>query len=351
MRKILFLTMLLLGLAACSSLPIPGQVSPTPEAAATATMEPTATPLPTPTATSLPPLLVLLLPTEADAELADELQAYFSQAAQQAGLRWQVRQSIDVQEVRDEVDYLVAVPPAEGVAQLVAAAPETRFLAVGIPGLEPSPNLLAVGTEADRPDQKGFIAGYVAAMLTDYWRVGVISVEDTEAGQAARIGFQNGVYYFCGLCRSGVPPFYDYPLFIGLPAGASDQEWRQVGSFLLDRLVETVYVAPGAGGDDLILYLAGAGVRVIGSSPPPSGVAEQWVASVRQPDLANLYLEYWPRLLAGEGGQNHPLPIVLADTNETNLSVGKEQAAGEILSEMLAGFIDPGATPIAPIQE
>jgi hypothetical protein len=295
--------------------------------------------------------LILLAPENSDPELSSDLQGFFSGAAQNEGLRYQVRQTIDPQEVRDQVRYLIAMPGTADVNTLVAAAPNTLFLAVGIRDLETADNLLAIGSEGERPDQNGFMGGYIAAMLTQYWRVGVISIEDTPEGQAARQGFTNGVTYFCGLCRSGVPPFYEYPLFIGLPEGSSDDEWRQVASFLVNRLVETIFVAPGAGGDDLLRYLASSGVKVIGSTAPPEGVADQWITSIRRPDINGLYAQLWPRLLAGDTGEILPLPIILADSNEANFGLGKQMEANLVLEQVLDDFIDPGATPIAPAED
>lgn len=349
-HPIILLILLVLALSGCDSLPLPERVSPTPELSATPTETPIPTPLPTPTPTPtpLPPLLVLLVPPEADPELASALQSSFAELSQQAGLRWQIRQTISAAETTSDVAYLIALPPAEGLNELVAAAPNTRFLAAGIPGLEPAPNLLAIGSEEETPDQNGFLAGYIAAMITRYWRAGVIGVEDTPEGQAARISFQNGVRYFCGLCRSGVPPFYEYPISVRLPAGSSEAEWRALADFLIDRVVETVYVAPGAGGDDLLRYLTQAGVNVIGGVRPPDDIRDRWVVSIRNPDLDGIYLEYWPLLLEGETGQALPLRVSLADINPELFSPGKQRMAEELLTDLEAGYIDTGVTPEAP---
>jgi hypothetical protein len=115
----------------------------------------------------------------------------------------------------DGLQLIVALPPDPGLAALIAAAPETQFLAVNIPGLEPAPNLSQIQAQGVRPDQSAFLAGYLAAAITQDWRAGVISL----AGDAtARLGFTNGVYYFCGLCRPAYPPFPNpgYPLSVEL---------------------------------------------------------------------------------------------------------------------------------------
>src|SRR4030065_2030501 len=110
-----------------------------------------------------------------------------------------------------ELRLVLAVPPDPGLAELAASAPATQFLALGIPGLKAAPNLTLIGVEGGRPDQHGFIAGVIAAMLSADWRVGAISLADSAEGRSARSGFLNGVEYFCGLFCPPPPPPSQYP--------------------------------------------------------------------------------------------------------------------------------------------
>ncbi len=344
-RRKLLASMLLIALSlallGCNSLPLPLPDSSTPTATITQTITPTLEPTATLTPTPLPPLLLLLLPPEADPALGDYLQTTFAEKAAENGLRWQVRPFITAEEAARDVKYIIAVPPAQGLAELVAGAPDTRFLAVNVPGLEPAPNLIAIGGGTETADQQGFIAGYIAAAITDQWRVGVISVEDSETGQAARVGFQTGVPYFCGLCNPEYAPFYEYPLYIGMTAGAADADWRVAGDYLIDRHVDTVYVEPGAGGEDLLRYLATANINIIGGVIPPEDVRDRWVVSIR-PEILQNYLEYWPVLVGDEPGFSLPLPILLTDVNPDLLSPGRLRHAEQIFAEVQAGYIFTG---------
>lgn len=338
----LFVFALFLTLTACNSLPLPIPTQSTPTSAPTHTPSATPTPLATPTLTPLPPLLVLLAPPNADPSLAEALGAEIAQRSAESGLRWQVRPSLNLQETADQVSYVVALPPVDGLSELVESAPQTRFLAVGITGLEPAENLISIGGEGPSPARQGFLGGYIAAMITEQWRVGTISVEDSQDGQDGRVGFQNGVKFFCGLCRPASPPFYEYPLFVGLPAGASEAEWRALGDFMVDRAVRTAYIQPQADGEDLLRYLAQNGVNILGGVPRPDGIQDHWVASLRT-DIKAAYLDYLPRLLAGQTGISEPLLLSITDVNPDLLSPGKQRFAEEILKELQAGFIDPGS--------
>lgn len=350
-KSLLFLLLAIFSLlivAGCGgALPLPAGDEPTATVAPTET--PTLTPEPTPTLTPtpLPPLLVILISPDTDPELANYLQTTFGELAREAGLRMQVREGISAGEVASDVAYLIAAPPANGLSTLVASAPDTRFLAIDIPGLTPAPNLISIGGGGTSLDQQGFIAGYTAAILTDQWRVGVISVEDTDTGQTARIGFQTGVPYFCGLCNPENPPFYDYPLFIGLPAGSTDVEWRALADFMVQRFVQTVYVVPGAGGDDLLRYLADNGVNIIGSTQPPDAIRSRWIMSIR-PEIRENYTRYWPDLIGEQPGFSLPIPILLTDINPELMSTGRQAHIEQVFEEVQAGYIYTGVDDITP---
>ncbi len=158
---------------------------------------------------------------------------------------------------------MVALPPDPGIANLAAANPQAQFLAVGIPGVTVTSNLSQIGSDGERPDQQGFLAGYLAAVITPDWRVGVISQSDSPAGKAAQNGFTNGVIFYCGLCRPSYPPFIQYPILVDLAAGTDPQ--AAVDS-LVSNAVKTVYVSPAVE-DPGAAGCPGAG-RVADHRPP-----------------------------------------------------------------------------------
>lgn len=301
----------------------------------------TSTPLPTATSTPAPPLAVLLAAPEADQSLASALQTALYEQITSAGMRWQVRRRLEDQDLRAELRLVIALPPDPGLARLVSAAPQTQFLAVGIDGLEPAPNLTVLGAQGERADQQGFIAGVMAAMITTDWRVGVISVSDTAEGRSARAGFLNGVTFFCGLCRQVYPPYYDYPLFVELPRGATTIEWQAAANYMIDHMVETVYVYPQAGDPAMLDLLATSNVNIISSGTPAESLHPHWVASLGTDPIAAIQ-SVLSEVIAGKGGRDFPLPLSLYQVNPDLLSPGKQERIAEILADLLAGYIDTG---------
>jgi hypothetical protein len=336
---ITLLSCLVLLLSACGTL-IPtskSTLSPSPSPSATIAPSPTLTPTPTPQ----PPTAVLLASSGADQAQVSLLQSALNDLVTQAGLRWQVRQQLSPDDLMPGLRLVVVVPPAPALADLVATAPGTQFLALGIPGLESAPNLTTIGANGDRYDQQGFIAGVIAAMLSDDWRVGVISLSDTIEGRAARTGFLNGVIYFCGLCRPAHPPFYEYPLYIELPSTATSTEWQEVANYMVDHFAQTVYVYPGIADEAMLSILATAKVNIISNGDPPPSASSSWVVSLTTDPLA-LIKSQVEGLLNGSisTGQSLAVPIQFTHVNPLIFTPGKQHLAEQVLTDLQSGFID-----------
>jgi hypothetical protein len=333
---------LLLALAACSG-DLPGRPTETP----TATALPAATPTvaPTPTDTPQPPLVVFWVPEGADAQTVNALQDVLAQLTSQASLRFQALNGSLTPDLAQQAKIVVAVSPGAGLETLVSAAGDTQFLVIaGDPSLKSAHNLTLLGGQGDRLDQLGFMAGYLAAVITQDWRVGVISQAGSGPETAAQAGFINGAVFFCGLCRPAYPPFVQYPVYAQLAARSGQAEGQSAVDMLISQGVETVYVTPGATSEALLGYLAEKGIHIIGSSPPPQAVQDDWVASVMT-DWVPAVKGVWPDLLNGKGGQTIGSPIVVADANPSLFSPGRQQLVAETLTELLVGRIDTGVDP------
>jgi hypothetical protein len=243
-----------------------------------------------------------------------------------------------------DVRLVVALTPDPGVASLAAAHPGTQFLALGAPGLEPMENLSVSGAQGERPDRQGFLAGYLAAVITPDWRVGVISRSDTPSGLAAQGGFVNGSIFYCGLCRPAYPPFFQYPVVAGVVGGAGPADQQAAADALISNAVQTAYVAPGAGDESLLGYLAEAGLAIIGSAPPPPQIQSRWVATI-QVDWAAAVRAAWPQLVSGDGGLVLEGVLQFTNRNEDLFSPGRQIYVERMLEDLLDGYIDTGIDP------
>jgi hypothetical protein len=285
----------------------------------------------------------LLTPADSDQQLAAELNPIIGGFIRDQGLRYQVLPGLTGEDyVRDEYRIVVALPPYPDIAELAQNFPDTKFLAVGFNDLEPGNNLSVLKSGGGDFDVQGFIAGYIAAMITTDWRVGALSVQDNDDALAARDGFRVGVKYYCGLCNPKYAPTginYIYPKYIDLPVDATDLQINANVDFLVDRAVNTFYIVPGVGNQKIYRSLVGYQKLIIGSgSDYKEEYQDFWVVSLEY-DLLSVLIEVWPLFLSTEAGFVESPPLLLTDINYDLLSEGKVKLVEKILQEVSSGFI------------
>jgi hypothetical protein len=331
-----------LALPACSSA---SQETPTavpPDE--TLTLVPTATNTPLPTATTPTPLVILYTPPGSDADLSGTLHPTLDELSGKSGMRFEVKTELLESDFGDNLNLVVVIPPDPGVAVLAAAHPDVQFMVVGIPDLPVTDNIYPIAPQGGRPDQQGFLAGYLATTVTKDWRVGVISLADTTSGLAARQGFMNGVVFFCGLCRPVYPPFHQYPIYYELPTGASQEQQQAAADYLTSQAVKTVYVFPDAGGEALLTYLAQAGVNLIGGIDPPPVLKNNWIATIHV-DIPTAVRQAWSDIIDGESKEDLSLQLQISNRNPNLFSPGRQRLVEEILLDLVSGYINTGVDP------
>jgi hypothetical protein len=188
----------------------------------------------------------------------------------------------------------------------------------------------------------GFLGGYLATAITAHWRVGILSVSDSRGGQAALQGFNNGVVYYCGLCRPAYPPYVQYPVAAEVPANAELAELQAAVDNLAAQFVNTVFVMGDLMSPELATYLASKDIHVISDALPPAAGDPNWVATVNTGDSMLLIRQFWPTLMAGTGGELAETALGLEAVNPTWLSPGRQQYVEEVMNKINEGIIDTG---------
>ncbi len=304
------------------------------------TVVPTHTPLPTATIIPTPstPLAILVLPTDMDQVNSDLYQKTVYDLAQQSGFRFQVRNTLTPTDLADPtLKVVIVLPPDPGVATLAPTAPGVQFLAVNIPNLVAGGNLsvLAGDTQVELP---AFLAGYVAAMITDEYHIGMVIPQGDVDAQRAFNAFNNGMVYYCGLCRTFYVSEIDYPTYVEIPANEDPARYGGYANVLInDRKVYALYIYPSLANDEFLSYVGTQGVMLFGTSMPeprPGG----WVMTIR-PDTIKAIQTAWPSLVAGQGGINVQSPLGIADVDPGLLTPGRLRLAQETLDGLLAGRI------------
>jgi hypothetical protein len=320
--------------------------SNTPTDLAPTDLPPTEAPTEMATTTPGTPLAILVIPVDMPQEQSNLYQTTLSELAQASGMRFQVRNSLTSVEIDLETNLkvVVAFPPDPGLAELAIGAPQVQFLGVTIPGLSASANLSLVGAEGTPIENQAFMAGYISALLSPDYRVGIITQKDTPEGILAYDAFLNGMVFYCGLCLPKFAPFYDYPVHSEVPNDTPEDEYRFFALPLKNYNVEFAYVFPGVATDDLFDTMSQYGLNIISQVRPNERLTANWVVSL-QPNVIPAIQDLWSDLVDGQGGQNLPLPLYLADVNPELLSEGKQMDVQEILDRLQRGEISTGINP------
>jgi hypothetical protein len=259
------------------------------------------------------------------------------------GFRYQTRETLTRADFdQDQILYVVVLSPYPDAAELAASQPGTSFLGIGFDDLEPGENLSVIRSGKDRLDVQGFVAGYIAAMITPDWRVAAVGLSENSSAEAARKGFVAGAKYLCGLCLpkyAPTGPNYLYPKYVEFAPEAGAAEKQGAVQVLLNRAVETFYVVPGAADPPLIEHLLSSGAVLIGDgSDFQAEYSSQWAASLTF-DFNGAVQEYLPQFLDGDTGAEIQVPLEITDVNPDLLSPGKLGAAEQILEQVSAGWI------------
>ncbi|MBC7877969.1 MAG: hypothetical protein H7Y59_12440 [Anaerolineales bacterium] len=326
-----FATLIIAILSACGN---PSTEIPGPTVVPSHTPQPTATIIPTLST----PLAILVLPADMDQAASDLYQKTVYDLAQQSSFRFQVRNTLTPADLADPtLKVVIALPPDPGVASLAPTAPNVQFLAVNIPDLTVGPNIsvLAADTQVELP---AFLAGYTAAMLTTEYHIGMLIPKDNQDAIRAFNAFNNGMKYYCGLCRTFYLTQIAYPTYVEIPGDEDPKNYGGYANLLInDRDVDTIYIYPSLITNDFLAYVGTTGALLFGTSMPeqrPGG----WVMTIA-PDTVKAIQSAWPNLVAGQGGINVQSPLGLADVDPDLLTPGKLRLVQETLDALLAGRI------------
>jgi len=343
-KHFLLAILILVLLSACGGSATETVVAP-PTAVPTITALPTVTLMPTPST----PLAILLLPADMDKTISDLYQKTVYDLTQGSGFRFQVRNILSPTDLADPtLKVVIVLPPDPGVASLAPTAPGVQFLAVNIPNLTPGGNLsvLAGDSQVELP---AFLAGYVAAMISDEYHIGMMIPKDNPDAQRAFNAFSNGMTYYCGLCPKTLYYFdiygnaMEYPQLVEIPADEKQNLYPAYANLLTDKKVAMVYIYPTIATSELLTTIGTNGVISIGDvTPNPRPI--YWTASL-QPDVAKAIQSAWLDLMAGRGGLTFNPPFALTDVDPAILTPGKQQLVEQVLADLLAGRINIGLQP------
>jgi hypothetical protein len=336
---VLWLVIAGLWLVNCSPISAPkatiGASTPTAPAA------PSSTPTSLPTATPLPGKVLLVAPDGTDSQ---PFQVALVELNSASGVSVETRQAIQKEDLRSEIKIVVLLSVPANLAELLAAAPQTQFVAVSAVDLPAAGNLSVI---REKLENQAFVAGYLTALLSTDYRAGGLIPSDGPLGGVLQEAFNNGAHFYCGVCAPGWPLIY-YPQVAALPTASDGPAWQSAAAGLFDSQdIDVIYVSPEASRQEVFGYLQGKTqfdklVLVVGAQTPPDALKAQWAASIRF-DLVAALQQAWPDIAAGKGGAVIEPPLVVGDSNP-DLS-GRLRLVKDVIDGLKAGTIYPNTVP------
>jgi hypothetical protein len=342
-QKKWFITLVLIGafLVGCSP-----QENQTPvissQMAETKQVTPTLAEVSTSTPTLQPGTVILIAPDAADPDQVTSVNDVLGPLTAEAGLDLQVKTSLTNAELNSSVKIVIGLAPDIGLANLAASFPEIQFVGIGMDGLQTTSNLSVITSQDSLSSRQAFMAGYIAALLSYDWRVGILTSATAADTQNNAAVFSNGARFFCGLCRPVHPPYLSYPQSAEIASPESQDSWRSAADLLLESDIDYMYIDPKVSSTDLLEYLFQSNVNLIGSQTPPDSVSSRWVATIL-PDPGSALKAIWPDILTGKGGTLVDLPLVVTDTSSGLLNTARMRLVDLTLANLMAGLIDPNS--------
>lgn len=310
----LFILLLAVTVTACGS-------------AATPTATPDFAPTTAPSATVAPPTLLLVVPPDADPALATAAAEVAAAYATERGLVFEQRAVLDAASVTPNVTKIAFFPNAGFDPSLITSA---SLVAIGECEASAA-NVIAICLSGSASEQAAFIAGYVAAITADDWRVGMLY---SPSSTVLADDFRAGAEYYCGSCIPLAPPPGEFPL----AAQAGDAaNWQTAADELLLNFTRVVYLAPEMAISDAATYLANFGVLFVSTGPPPEALAGNWIASVSADPVAALR-EQLPVALEGQQAASAS-SLALTNVNAAYISEARLGHIQAVIADLLAGFI------------
>ena len=338
----------LLALLTLSGCTFPARSTPPATSTASLTISATATLTPQPTPIPLPPRAILVAPS--DDPTAALLEPLLAGLSVEAGLGFEHLMELPPDDGGDDLRIAVIVEQMDNLAGLAESSPATQFIAVGVPGLSPSQNLTVIEPLKDRSDDLGFLGGYLAALVSEDWRVASMSEPESISGATTRQAFANGAEFLCGLCRPLFPPYPGFPEDYQIPLPGDTAELQVLLAEIERDRVDVLFVQQGIGDPDLVERLAAAAVRLIGVGVAGSIPSEAWIASI-EGDPGRAVASVWGSALTGESGGYLKMPLRVSVYDASRLSPGRLELLQTIIDDLERGFIDTGVNPLTGTAE
>ncbi len=297
------------------------------------------------TAVPTPPPARLLLVDPAGSTPA-ELTAFLTTYAAENGLQLETVNTPELSAQTAETKVVIFMAAPAGLGELVAASPDTQFIAVGDVALTGAGNLSVIQTKGY---DLAFMAGYLSQSIAWDWRSAGLIPNDVVMSAEKTDAFINGARYLCGVCTPFYAPIVSFPMLAQESMQADVMTWAAQVEVLRQHFVNTFFVDPAAASAETLDGLKSLessifnDVKLIGLTGTPN--PDRFTALLGH-DILPAIVQLLPQVAAGSGGLSLGAQVKVASyTDESIITPAKIDNFNKVAADLAAGIIIPLSMP------
>ncbi|MDY6847019.1 MAG: hypothetical protein SVP52_07775 [Chloroflexota bacterium] len=341
----LFMLILAITLVFCASGCEPPLQAETgvPEETQAATPLETATEVaPSPTSTPSTSTVILISSPATDQFTLSQVQSVLETLTTEAGFKLVVQEWTSF-EMMANVPMVVSVGEDIDVNSLAQDYPEVSFVAVDNTNAAPSVNVSIIGNPMADQRNRAFMAGYLAALISDDYKVAALIPSETNTTDAVLESFVIGVRFFCGVCQPKYPPYQSFPQWQTISVEEAVEQYQPILEGFRNSGVDVLFIQGDLAASTMLTSTADYGINVVSDKRPDISINNYAGTVLSDPAPALTVL--WQKILNGRDGLQMPTSITLVDVDSGLVSEGRYAAFMEMASDLEEGLISVEAAP------
>jgi len=297
-------------------------------------------PVVTPTQTKA--TVILLTTPDADPFVVSQVKDSLEKLTDESGLELVIREDTSI-ELSNNVSAVVAVGESIDLYNFAASYPGVSFVAVNNANAVPSDNVSVIGDPVVDQQHRSFIAGYLAALISEDYKVAALAPAGMESTEETLESFVIGMRFFCGICQTKYPPYQTYPQWETFPVGSSAETFQLILDNFENMGVEVIFIHSDLISPQIMTLISDLNMKVVGDRRPDT-IRNNYAGTIIS-DPTPALESIWRDILDGNNGFMKPASIVLVDRNPDIVSEGRYRLFSEMVEDLQSGLVYPEAVP------
>jgi len=298
--------------------------------------------VPSSTATESVQKVILISGQGVDEFTRSQVQAALETLTTKAGYALEIQDEISLESVNN-VLVIVSLGEDIDVNNLAQSYPEVAFVTVNNANVEPSSNIHIIGDPLVDRRNRAFMAGYLAALISDDYKVAALVPSETDTTEEVLESFVIGARFFCGICQPKYPPYQSFPQWQTVPVENLVEQYQLILDNFRNSGVEVLYIQGDLAESSVLSTASEYGITVVSDQSPEMSM-NNYAGTVLS-DPAQALTDLWQEILNGREGHRMPIPIVLVDRDSGLVSEGRYALFLEMAENLLNGLVSAESVP------